>query len=94
MYTVTRLDAIFRYPDRVSLTHFDLEKKFLACGPEFSVDFSVPPEFSGGVMEKYLSTGWARIFDLQLGSRYSTTAPLHPCVQLVVFLAGIFQPFL
>jgi len=27
------------------------QKKFLACGPEFSVEFSVPPEFSGGVTE-------------------------------------------
>jgi hypothetical protein len=42
------------------------QKKFLACGPEFSVDFSAPPEFSGGVTEKYLSTGWARTFDLQI----------------------------
>jgi hypothetical protein len=25
---------------------------------------SAPPEFSGGVTEKYLSTGWARTFDL------------------------------
>ncbi len=40
------------------------QKKFLACGPEFSVEFSAPPEFSGGVTEKYLSTGWARTFDL------------------------------
>ncbi len=38
------------------------QKKFLACGPEFSA----PPEFSGGVTEKYLSTGWARTFDLQI----------------------------
>ncbi len=38
----------------------------MACGPEFSVEFSAPPEFSGGVMEKYLSTGRARTFDLQI----------------------------
>jgi len=30
---------------------------FLACGPEISVEFTAPPEFSGGVMEKNLSTG-------------------------------------
>jgi hypothetical protein len=49
---------IFRYPDRVPLTHFvHRAKKFLACEPEFSGDFSAPPEFSGGVMEKCLSTG-------------------------------------
>ncbi len=41
-------------------------KKFLACGPEFSVEFSAPPEFSGGVTKKYLSTGWARTFDRQI----------------------------
>ncbi len=33
------------------------QKKFLACEPEFSVDFSAPPEFFGGVMEKCLNTG-------------------------------------
>jgi hypothetical protein len=38
----------------------------MACGPEFSVEFSAPPEFSGGVTEKYLSTGWAQTFDLQI----------------------------
>jgi hypothetical protein len=38
----------------------------MACGPEFSVEFSAAPEFSGGVAEKYLSTGWARTFDLQI----------------------------
>jgi hypothetical protein len=56
-YTVTRIDVIFRYPDRVPLTHFVYRaKKFLACEPEFSVGFSVPPVFSGGVIEKCLST--------------------------------------
>ncbi len=55
------------------------QKKFLACGPEFSVEFSAPPEFSGGVMEKYLSTGWARTFDLQIRKQilyHCATAPL------------------
>ncbi len=33
------------------------QTKFLACEPEISVDFSAPPEFSGGVMEKCLNTG-------------------------------------
>jgi hypothetical protein len=31
----------------------------MACGHEFSVEFSAPLEYSGGVSEKYLSTGWA-----------------------------------
>jgi hypothetical protein len=50
-YTVTRIDVIFRYPDRVPLTHF-VHRAKKVFEPEFSVDFSAPPEFSGGVMEK------------------------------------------
>jgi hypothetical protein len=38
----------------------------MACGPEFSVELSAPPEFPGGVMEKYLSKGWAGTFNLQI----------------------------
>ncbi len=55
---------IFRYLDRVPLTHFSYieQKKFLACGPEVSVEFSAPPEFSGGVTEKYLSCAGLRIY--------------------------------
>ncbi len=70
--TFTSRDVIFRYPDRVP-------QKFLACGPEFSVEFSAPPEFSGGVTEKYLSTGWARTFYLQIRKQifyHCATAPL------------------
>jgi hypothetical protein len=51
----------------------------LACGPEFSVEFSAPPDFSGCVTEKYLSTGWAQTFDLQILKQifyHCTTAPL------------------
>ena len=70
--TVTRPYVIFSYPDRVPLTHFiHRAKKFLACGPEFSVEFSAPPEFSGRVTEKFLSTGWAQPSTFRLGSRYS-----------------------
>jgi hypothetical protein len=59
--------VIFRYPDRVPLTHFvHRAKKFLACGPEFSVEFSAAPEFSGGETEKSLSTGWARAYNLPI----------------------------
>ncbi len=55
------------------------QNKFLACGPEFSVEFSLPPEFYGGVTEKYLSTGWARTFVLQIRKQifyHCATAPL------------------
>ncbi len=55
------------------------QKQFLACGPEFSVEFSAPPEFSGSVTEKNLSTGWARTFDLQIRKQIfyqCATAPL------------------
>jgi hypothetical protein len=34
--------------------------------PEISAEFSAPPEFSGGVLEKDLSTGWTRTSDLQI----------------------------
>jgi hypothetical protein len=56
------------------------QKKFLAFGPEFSVEFSAPPEFSGGVTEKYLSTGWVRTFALQITKQilyHCATAPLY-----------------
>jgi hypothetical protein len=34
--------------------------------PEISAEFSAPPEFSGDVLEKELSTGWGRTSDLQI----------------------------
>jgi hypothetical protein len=34
--------------------------------PEISAEFSAPPEFSGDVLEKDLSTGWARTSNLQI----------------------------
>jgi hypothetical protein len=34
--------------------------------PEISAEFSAPPEFSGHVLEKELSTGWERSSDLQI----------------------------
>ena len=74
------------------------QKKFLACEPEFSVDFSAPPEFSGGVMEKCLSTGEARTSDLQIMIQvfyHCATAALYILYKkLNLFLAGIFRPFL
>jgi hypothetical protein len=94
-YTVTSRDVNFCYPDRVPLTQFvHIAKKFLPCGPEFSVEFSAPPEFSGGVTEKYLSTGRARTFHLQFMNKmfyHCATAPL--CIYAMTFsvlLAGIF----
>jgi hypothetical protein len=56
------------------------QKKFLVCEPEFSVDFSAPPEFSSGVMEKCLSTGEARASDFQIMNQVSyhcATAALY-----------------
>jgi hypothetical protein len=35
-------------------------------------------EFSGDVLEKDLSTGWARTFDLQITNQILSTAPLLP----------------
>jgi hypothetical protein len=70
----------------------------LACGPEFSVEFSAPPEFSGGVTEKYLSTGWARSFDLQIRKQIfyhcGTASLCFNAMTFTLFLRGIFRPFL
>ena len=85
------------------------QKKFLACGPEFSVEFSAPPEFSGGVTVKYLSTGWARTSNLQIMNQvfyHCATAALYlgcndiqsvPCWDFpavsVVTGSRIFRPY-
>ncbi len=79
------------------------QKKYFACGPEFSVEL---PEFSGGVPEKYLSTGWARTYDLQIRKQifyHCATEPLctisclpswdFPAV-FVVTGSRIFRPYL
>ncbi len=45
-------DINFCYPDRIrmSQTKFvPVAKKVLSCGPDFSAEFSAPPEFSSGV---------------------------------------------
>jgi hypothetical protein len=66
--------------------------------PEFFADLSAPPDFSGGVPEKYLSTGWARTFNLQITNQKSAIAPRHARVRKrchihsVTFLA--FRPYL
>jgi hypothetical protein len=66
--------------------------------PEFSAKFSAPPEFSGGVTEKYFTTGWVRTFDLQIMNqifyRCATASLCIVAMAFIVFLAGIVQPFL
>jgi hypothetical protein len=55
--------------------------------PEFSTVFSIPPGFSSGVPEKYLNTGCARTFDLQITNQIlyqCTTASLLIVVGLIV----------
>ncbi len=70
------------------------QKKFLPWRPEFSVEFYAPPEFSGGVTEKWLSTGWARTSNLQIWAKCSTTAQLQPCLvdsrTFILFLCWYF----
>jgi hypothetical protein len=46
--------------------------------PEISAEFSAPPEFSGDVLEKDLSSGWARTSDLQITN--PDTLPLRHCI--------------
>jgi hypothetical protein len=63
--------------------------------PEISAEFSAPPEFSGDVLEKDLSTGWACTSDLQI-----TNQILFHCATAYLFriFCGIyyetFWPFL
>jgi hypothetical protein len=52
--------------------------------PEISAEFSAPPEFSGAVLEKDLSTGWTRTSTFRFQTRYSSTAPLHPYAEVSV----------
>jgi hypothetical protein len=74
------------------------KKKFLACGPKFFVEFSAPPEFSGGVTEKCLSTVWARTINLQITKQilyHCATASLSLfSYNIYVVVARIFRPFL
>jgi hypothetical protein len=55
--------------------------------PEISAEFSAPSEFSGDLLEKDLSTGWARTFDLQI-----TNQILFHCATASLFhrLCGIY----
>jgi hypothetical protein len=46
--------------------------------PEISAEFSTPPEFSSGVLEKDLSTAGGEPSTYRLQTRYSSTASLHP----------------
>jgi hypothetical protein len=52
--------------------------------PEIFAEFSAPPEFSLGVLEKDLSTGWGESLTFRLQTRYSSTAPLHPYSSVAV----------
>jgi hypothetical protein len=62
--------------------------------PEISAEFSAPPEFSGDVLEKELSTSWHEPPTFRLQTRYFYTAPLHPylkrSVACVMKLSGRF----
>ncbi len=62
--------------------------------PEISAEFSAPLEFSGDVLEKELSTGWARASDLQITNQIllhcATTSFLKGIVACVMKLSGCF----
>jgi hypothetical protein len=55
--------------------------------PEISAEFSAPPEFSGDVLEKDLSTGCARTCDVQTSKQI-----LYHCATASLFgsLCGIY----
>jgi hypothetical protein len=64
---------------------------------DISAEFSAPLEFSGDGLEKDLSTGCARTFDIQITTRYSSTAPLHSyskvSVASIMRLSGRFSSY-
>jgi hypothetical protein len=63
--------------------------------PEISAELSEPPEFSGDVWEKDLSTGWARTIDLQITNQilfHCETAFLFRCVCGIYY--DTFRPLL
>jgi hypothetical protein len=63
--------------------------------PEISAEFSAPPEFSGDVFEKDLSTGLARTFDFQITNQilfHCTTASLFRSFCFIYY--HTFRPFL
>jgi hypothetical protein len=53
--------------------------------PEISAEFSVPPKFSGDVLEKEFSTGWVQTSDLQITNQILSNRFL--CYWLQDFLA-------
>ncbi len=55
--------------------------------PEFSAEFSEPPEFSGGAPEKHLCTGWAQSFDLQITNQ--SRVCMHSLCYLLEFSGRI-----
>jgi hypothetical protein len=63
--------------------------------PEISAEFSAPPEFSGDVLEKDLSIGWARTSDLQITNQiliHCATASLSS--RLCGISYETYRPFL
>jgi hypothetical protein len=74
--------------------------------PDISAEFSAPPEFSGGILEKDLSTGWTRTYDHQITNQilfHCANASLcKVSVAFIISLSGrvlvtgrrIFRPYL
>ncbi len=97
MYTVTSLDVNSGTQTACRrLDSYIQPKKFMPFVPEISAEFSTPPEFSGDLLVKDLSIGWARTSYLQITNQmlHSSTAPLHPnsgfSVASIMRLSGRF----
>ncbi len=98
-YTVTSRDVNFCYPDRVPLTQFvhRAKKIFAIWAWIFCWVFC-----STGIFQwfngKYLSTGWARTFNLPITKQilyHCAAAPLYLwSYNIHVLVARIFRPFL
>ncbi len=99
LYTVTRIDVIFRYPDRVPLTHFvHRAKKVFSMGAWILWWVFCATGIFRRCNGKMFEHRGSRTSDLQIMIQVfyhcATAALLIKNKKLSLFLAGIFRPFL
>jgi hypothetical protein len=91
-HTVTRLDMIFRYPDRVPLTHFVHrdKKSFWHLGLIFLLSFLRHRNFPVLQRKSSWAQGGREPLTFRLRNRCSTTAPLLPCIcEAITFMCSL-----
>jgi hypothetical protein len=70
----------------------------MPCGPEFSSEFSAPPQFSVGVPEKDLCTGWTPTSNLMINNQilyqWATVSLKIISILILYFQHGVHGLFL